>query len=409
MDPDDSQEDEGPVSRWMPPEDRLWRHPSEVGPRSRPAGRGAAAAAPERPRTWAVALCSGAIGALLVIGLGLATGNLGHHTVLRRIAVPTPATVSLAVSAPQISDAPDWSSIADSVAPSVVAIGSYVSSGEEFSSGVVLTTSRGRTYVLTAADVTGDANRIVVTFDNGRTERAHVVGNDPTSDVALLWVRGTHPSPTFASVSSITVADPVLAVGARSAGNASVGTGSVTGLDEQLDAAGNVTLTGMVALSGGPMPDATDGGALVDSSGAVVGIETDLTSVVPADQGVTYAIPIDTARCVAIQLLEGHRPVDPWIGIDNATDLTTAVAGQLGISGGAQIGTVTPGSPAAAAHLKPNDIVTAFDGRPVTSSGALIRLVDECHAGERTTIRYFQGSRRHEARITVVSEPSYSG
>ncbi|HLH46853.1 MAG TPA: trypsin-like peptidase domain-containing protein [Acidimicrobiales bacterium] len=402
MDLEDGQDDEGPVFAWLPPEDRLWRHPSELGAGARRAAAPLLAAA-SRSRSWTTAVCAAAIGAMLAAGVGYATGAWGHRTIIEPVSVPTPDTVSLAVSTPNSPG--DWSALADALAPSVVAVTTVTAAGTEESSGVLFAAARHDSYIITAADATG--SKMAVTFDGGRAERARLVGSDPTSDVAVLAVAGARRHlPPIGSVSAVEVADPVLTVGLRDGGTTAVADGTLTSLDQQVETAGGVTYDGMIAVSGGSLPQMADGGAVVDAAGAVVGIATDVTSASPRDQGVTYAVPIDVADHVAEEILEGDRPAHPWLGIDESTDVSSAAARQLGVVGGAQVGGVASGSPAAVAGLRPDDVVVGFDGHPVRSSGELVTLLAQCHPGQRASISYMAGGRtERRALITVAGEP----
>jgi putative serine protease PepD len=405
---DDGQEEEGPLFAWLPPEDRLWRHPSEVGgagPPRAPSHRSSTGS-----RIWAVALVAGVVGALLASGVGMWSGSWERRTVVEPVATPTPDTVALAVSTPAGDGVGDWPTIANALAPSIVAVQVDGSGGQEAASGVLYAASRDRSYVITAADVVGGGDRITVAFDSGDTAGAHLVGTDPTTGIALLWVPGAHRTfPMFGSVAGVQVADSVLAIGARTADATTIAPGAISGLDQRLAGEGGLTLYGMLAVSDITIPEAADGGALVDGAGAVVGIDTDLTSVDPNEQGVAYAVPVDMAEHVAQALLEGRTPSHPWLGIENAADISTATARELGIAGGAQVGTVANGSPAATDGLAPNDVVTAFDGEPVTSSGALVMLLSQCQPRQRTTITFLDHGRERTEPITVTEQPAYPG
>ena len=403
MDFDDVPDEEGPVFAWLPPEDRLWRHPSEVGTPARPAP-------PARSggRTWTVALVAGLVGALLASGVGLASGSFSERTVVEPVATPqSPSTVAVDLSSagattPAVSAS--WQSIADAVAPALVAITVYGSAGRQVVSGVVVGSGRQRSYVMTAADALSGATSLQISFDNGTAAAGHVVGTDPVSGIGVVWVGASaRMLPTYGSVSQVRDSDLVLAVGARSAGSPSVSApAALTSLDSQVTSMGG-QYSSMMAFSGATVPDAAAGGALVDAAGAVVGINTDVTSVDPAQQNLSWAVPIDTALRDADALIAGHRPVDTSIGVAGANDLSTVTAHQLGLLGGAQIGAVSPGSPAARAGLATGDIVTSFDGNPVLSSGALVSDLARATPGKRARIGYLAGGHPHAATVVVAA------
>jgi putative serine protease PepD len=413
---DEGREDDGPLYAWLPPEDRLWRHPSEmIEAPTAPnptidVGAARATATLTRPaaRVWTLALAAGLAGALFASGFFLATGISDRRTTVFE-SVVTPGTAALALSSRQsTATVGDWPAIAASLTASIVSV--RVESGAEqlIGSGVLYAAARHESYIITAQDLLAGARRIEVSFSNGDTQSAHLVGSDPVSGIAVLSTSGDHGSiPLFGSVSNVEVAEEVLAVGTRLADSNPVVTGAVSGLDEEVDtSAADTTMVGMLELSGITVPGTSDGGALVDPEGEIIGIDTDITAVDPSAPDVAYAVPIDVAEHVARELLAGQHATHPWLGVDDATDLTAAPARALGVAGGAQVGLVDRDSPAAAVGLQANDVITAFDGQTVTSSGALVTLLSQCQPGERTTLTYFRQSKPATVPVTVGEQPA---
>lgn len=398
MEPDESREGEGPLFPWLPPEDRLWRHPSEVGSAS---AKPTFSHSPGASRLWTVAIVSGLIGAVLASGVGLGAGLFPRRTVIETVSTPTPNTVALSSSdTDQQVDVGDWPAIANDLAPSLV----DVSSGGVTESGVLYAPNAATSsaYVITTTDAVGNGP-LRVTFEGGTTERASVVGVDSVTGIAVLRVAGSGQIqyPLFGSAADLEVADEVLVVGARGSVSA-VAPGTLSGLDEQMQTAGGYTLDGMLAIADVTVPESADGGALVDAGGVVVGIATDLTSVEPNQQAMAFAVPIDTAEAVANQMLGGHSPIHAWLGVEDATDVSTITASADHIKGGAEVGAVDAGSPAARAGIIPGDIVTAFDGHPVTSSGVLVSLLAQCRPDYRTSVSYLiAGGGIHKATLVV--------
>ncbi len=393
---EEGRDDEGPRWAWLPPEDRLWRHPSEIGATT--AAR--AASAWRRSPTshaWTAAIVAGVLGALLASGVGMATGIFVHQPVTVGVPVPSPDTTAATTTAAADPNG-SWPAVANAVAPSLVGI----DAGGQMGSGVVYTAFQDNTYILTSADVVSGAHKIAVVWEDGTRQRGSVVGSDPVSGIAVVRVAGAgHPTPVFGSAADLQIASGVLAVAARSTGPASVAPGNLSGLDTELQSPGGYTLQGMMAVSGLTVAPPADGGALVDRSGEVVGINTDLTSVDTNMQGVAFVVPIDTAERVASELIAGQKPTDPWIGVLDATDLSTTTSAQLRIAGGAAVGSVATHSPAARAGLRAGDIVTSFDGQQVTSAGQLIGILAAARPDQRTTVSYLDRGRLHRAPITV--------
>jgi putative serine protease PepD len=395
---EEGRDDEGPRWAWLPPEDRLWRHPSEIGPRPA-AASGATWRRSTAGHSWTSVLAAGVIGALLASGVGMATGIFSHRPLPVRVPVPTPETTAAATTSAADPNG-GWPAVANAIAPSLVGI----DAGGQMGTGVVYTAFQDSTYILTASDVVSGDHSVDVVWEDGAHQRGSVVGSDPVSGIAVLSVAGAgHPTPVFGSAADLQVASGVLAVAARSTGPASVAPGNLSGLDTELKSPGGYDLEGMLAITGLTVPPPADGGALVDRAGEVVGIDTDLTSVSVSMQDIAFAVPIDTAERVADEIIAGEEPTDPWIGVLDATDLSTTTASQLHIAGGAAIGSVAAGSPAYRAGIRAGDIVTSFDGQQVTSAGELVRVLATARTGERTTVSYVGRGRLHRAAITVES------
>jgi putative serine protease PepD len=445
---DEGREEEGPLFAWLPPEDRLWRHPSEMreaptapnptidfaaarqaddlagpgrdattGATTSPATTSAATATGTtatltRPptRVWTLALAAGLAGALFASGFFFATGMSDRRTTTVVEPISTPGTTAAAYSSDQSrsSTVGDWPSIASALAASIVTVQSTDEGNLQVGSGVLWAAGRNVSYILTAQDLVSGSGSIRVSFSSGAAQTARLVGSDPVTGVAVLATGGDHRSMAqFGSVSNVEVAEEVLAVGTRQAGSGSVVTGAVSGLDQEVTTGtDDQTMVGMLALTGLTVPATADGGALVDPEGEVVGIDTDITSTDPSSADVAYAVPIDVAEHVAVQLLAGRTATHPWLGIDDATDLTGTPAHALGVAGGAVVGTVDADSPASAAGIAPGDVITAFDGHPVTSSGSMITLLSQCQPGDDTTLTYFRDTTRTTVRITVGDQPA---
>ncbi|MGH8917401.1 MAG: S1C family serine protease, partial [Actinomycetes bacterium] len=164
-------------------------------------------------------------------------------------------------------------------------------------------------------------------------------------------------------------------------------------------------VSALMAVSANSIPAANDGGALVDGGGSVIGITSSLQSSDPSQQGLAFAVPIDVARHVADQLVAGATPTHPWLGITGSGDLARPTAQAMGLRGGAQVVDVDDSSPASAANLRPNDVITDFDGQPVASTGALAALLNRCSIGQKTPITYQRAGKVINTSIRVAEQP----
>jgi putative serine protease PepD len=442
VDPDDGFEDEGPFSAWLPPDDRLWRHPSEIGGDSPPdldtpgdlealarigagdnsdvtrdfdahlrATHGSVGTLVRTGpvRTWAVAVVAGVVGALLASGVSMATRDFGSRapavqttaSLVTPETVATPDTVDLALpeSSPGVAASPNWTSIASAIAASVVGV---VASNGNAGSGVLYAEGNGKSYILTTDDLaTGHAQ---ITFNDGEQQSAKFVNADPASGIAIVSVAGEQRAiPTFGSVSDLRDAEPVLAVtgGQPDLTDAPL---SVTSVDDAATLSDDQTLVNVLAVTG--TAPTSEGGALVDAEGRVIGITTSMTSPDPNEQGTSYAIPIDLAVHVANQLLDRRHVTHPYLGVIQAQDLSSITAQSMGVPGGATVETVAPGSPAAAAGIAAGDVITAMGRSRVTSAGAFVSALFRFSPGASITLHYLHQGKPASVTVRVSEQPS---
>ncbi len=337
------------------------------------------------------------------------TGAFEQQSVVVHSVAPTAPTVTLASAS---SNGVDWSGVDDAVAPSVVGIQVTTASGPASGSGVLFQQGAGdESYVVTDSSLVAGASGISVSLVSGQEYRGRVVGSDPVSGLAVMAVAIPYlyqDFPVLGSVADLHLANPVLAVGARANAPASVFSGSVTAEDREVDVTGGSTMENLIAVSGSsPLPSTEAGGPLVDQLGRVVGITVSLDPTNSSDQGLLFAVPVDVAVHVSQQLLAGTRVTHPWVGIVDADDVTSTVANQYSVSGAAQVGQVSPGSPAGRMGLRPDDIVTALNGSLVTSSGTLTEILfTQGVPGRPLSIRYVHDGKWAQSVVNVTEQPT---
>jgi putative serine protease PepD len=404
---DDGQEDDGPVFPWLPPDDRLWRHPSEVGP---PVDAPAADPVGPAGHVWTVAIAAGVVGALVASAVLIAVGSMHARTTTKIVTVPSPRPpTSILANATLSGGAMLWPQVVEYVAPSVVAVSTTVGGSQsESGSGVIFAGGGKETDIITAYDLVSGGGTISVSFNGGQSQKAKLVGKDPTTGIAVLSVDSTgHALPAMGTVSELSRAQEVLALGASDANASNYTEGDISGLDDSVTDQSDSTLVGMLAIGGGPISPNTDGGAIVDQSGWVVGIYSLAASGGSSDQDESYAVPIDTAMHVALDLMAGKKPTHPWLGIASATDVSTSTTARPGRSAGASIGAVCADSPASHAGLKQGDLVTAVGGQPVRSSASLITILSHDRVGRLVKVGYrVPQGRALTATLRVADEPS---
>lgn len=408
VEPDESPDEDRPLFTYLPPDDRLWRHPSEL--REHPTGPHPVLLAPSaRPglaRTWTVALLAGVVGALVASGVGVVAGGFDGRTITVLAPDTRVLTPNTLASIP-LASAPGWPALVDAVSYSVASVSVDSPGGAHTGSGVVYEVAGNRTYLITDAGLVDQASSVDVTFNGSSPERASLVSSDPKTGLAVLWVHGTtRAAPQIGTVGQIHEAEQVVAVGARAAYTAAAVPGSVSSLDRTVaDPTTATSLSGLLALSVS-LPQADAGGAVIDQQGMVVGIATSTTSSNPEDSGLAFAVPIDVAEHVAAQMLASKPVTHPWLGVVESADLDSASASRMGINGGAELISIASGSPLAQAHLRAQDVVTSLDGQAVTSSGQLTALLDRCAPGAFATLGYRHGGHSATASLRIAEQPT---
>ncbi|MCZ2836659.1 S1C family serine protease [Modestobacter sp. VKM Ac-2985] len=296
--------------------------------------------------------------------------------------------------------------IADRIMPAVVSIEVRLASAGATGSGVVVDAEGG--YLVTnnhvisgAADVEGAEIRAV--FSDGSGSTARIVGRDPASDLAVLKVdKPGLVAASLGSVSDLVVGDPVVAIGSPLGLAGTVTSGIVSALDRPVRLSGEGSDTNAVisaVQTDAPINPGNSGGALVDATGAVIGINTAIASVggngtTGGSIGLGFAIPIDTVRDISEELISTGTAVHASLGV-NARSVTD------GTRDGALVLNVEPDSGAAEAGVQEQDVVIAVDGEPVRSSEELAVEVDAHEPGETVTLELVRGGSSREVDVTL--------
>ncbi|MEI4277432.1 S1C family serine protease [Klenkia terrae] len=345
---------------------------------------------------------------LFVAALG---GTLSWY--LGRTATESPlltANTQLSEVSPGISRAPgSVADIAQQVGPAVVSIEVRVGDSGATGSGVVVDAENG--YIITnnhvvsgADDVEGAEIRAV--FSDGSGSDARIVGRDPASDIAVIKVEKPGlVAASLATAGSVVVGDPVVAIGSPLGLAGTVTSGIVSALDRPVRLSGEGSDTNAVISAiqtDAPINPGNSGGALVDGTGAVIGINTAIASLggsgtTGGSIGLGFAIPIDTARDIAEQLISTGTAVHASLGVQ-ARSVTD------GARDGALVVNVEPGSPAEAAGIEEQDVIIAVDGTPVGSSEELQVAVDSKSPGDTVTVELVRdGGSSTEVQATLTT------
>jgi S1-C subfamily serine protease len=300
--------------------------------------------------------------------------------------------------------------VAAKVLPSVAALSVRTARGGGAGSAVVFTDDG---FLLTSAHVvagapggtTGGAGGGVVAFGDGSESRFDVVGADPLADLAVLRARSIGAPPaTLGDADGLRIGQLVVAVGNPLGLAGSVTAGVVSGLGRSIPAreGRHVRLIDDVIQTDAALNPGNSGGALADSSGLVIGVNTAV-----AGYGLGLAVPINsTTRQIISELLSTGRVRRAWLGVAGApAPLPPQVSERVGRRIGLRVVEVVPGSPAGLAGLYLGDLIITAGGKPVESVQALQRLMLGPAIGSRLPITVL----RKGALVDVVAVPAELG
>ncbi len=260
---------------------------------------------------------------------------------------------------------------------------------------------RDKAYILTNNHVIDGADRIMVTFEDGRELTATVKGTDPQSDIAVLEVG-------ISDVPALSLGDS----GRLEVGEWVVAIGNPFGLSHTLTA-GVVSAKGRTSLGINDYEDfiqtdaainpGNSGGPLVNLDGEVVGINTAIFSRSGGYMGVGFAIPINMARGVATQLLQGGEVSRGHLGVA-VQELTPELADSFGLEGkkGVLVAQVTRGSPAEKAGLRQGDLIVSYRGEPVEDIGKFRNRISLTPPGTGAELDIVRGGKEQTVSVRIA-------
>jgi Do/DeqQ family serine protease len=265
-------------------------------------------------------------------------------------------------------------------------------------SGVIVDAARG--YILTNAHVVEHATSIKVTTKDNRQFEARLIGRDPQTDIAVLRIAAHDLTAVpLGDSSRLEVGDFVLAIGNPFGLGQTVTSGIVSALGRS--GLGIEGFEDFIQTDASINPG-NSGGALVDLRGRLVGINTAILAQGGGNIGIGFAVPINMARAVMDQLIRYGAVKRGRIGVV-IEDLTPELARSLGTrhSQGAVIARVEPGSPAAAAGLRRDDLILAVDGSPITSGSDLRNRIGLDRIGDAVALTVDRGGRQRTVDVRI--------
>ena len=284
--------------------------------------------------------------------------------------------------------------VVDSVGPALVHVRAVRADSRGLAGGSGVVVDDAGTF-LTNSHVVHGATAIEAEFSDGRTRLADVVGDDPATDLALLRVTGDGPFPhaRLGDSNRLRVGDFAIALGSPLGLARTITLGIVSALGRTLRGGGGRVIEGVIQTDA-PLNPGNSGGPLVDSSGSVVGINT---AVVAGAQGLSFAIPSNTAGFVAAEFRAHGRVRRAWLGIGaEEVVIPSGLATALGLAAtrGVSVRSIETGSPAARAGLRPRDVLVGLAGRPIASVADLHRLLSGDAIGARLQLDVVRGRER---------------
>ena len=358
------------------PLDRPWVHPSELfasgratAPARSPRGRAV------RPRDVALAVGAGVIGALAMVVVLAFAGLLGEQS----------RTVTVARATDQPNRPGGAARLVDLAHQSVVGILATTPSGVRKVSGVFL---RSGQVITTAAALEG-ATALTVVAEDGKREVGAMVGEDPTTRLALIRVDGGQSPAKLAAKDDLQVGQWILALGATDGAGPWVATGVVASLGGWAEDGSGAANAGMITVDANLPPQAA-GGALLDRDGHVVGILAGATK----DQKGGLATPIAMARNVAAQLATTGKAAHGALGV-RAEDGDEPR--------GARVLSVVEDGAAAHSGITAGDVVVRIDGQPIRDAADLVVAVRRHQPADRVAVTVLRHDRARHMEVTLGS------
>jgi putative serine protease PepD len=405
---------------------------------------------------------AGLLVAVAIVGGGAGLGMAYAGSQMFGTGTTQPAAGPATITVNDTDSVTPTTAIASKVVPSVVTIAAAGENGSGTGSGVIVSEDGyvvTNTHVVTLDGATADAS-VRVTTSDGRVFDATIVGTDPTYDLAVIKLEGaTDLTPIeFASSAGLNVGDVTVAVGAPLGLANTVTEGIVSALNRSIEIASSAAPdTGAADETdgggrnqgseededggegeggeqdspfffdfgqGSPQQQASEtikiaviqtdaainpgnsGGALVDSDGKLIGINVAIASAGGASGqagsiGVGFSIPSDVVERVSSEIIESGAATHGLLG----ANVMSAAAIEGATITGAYIDEVVPGGAAEAGGLQSGDIVTRFNGVPITDSVDLTAQVRAVAAGSEATITYVRGDETREATVTLGELP----
>ena len=277
-------------------------------------------------------------------------------------------------------------------------------------------------HIVTNQHVVDGAQSVTVTFSDGSTYDATVVGSDPSTDLAVIKVDA--PASVLVPLrlgdsTKVQVGDGVVAIGSPFGLAQTVTTGIVSAVHREITAPNNYAIPDAIQTDAA-INHGNSGGPLLDLQGRVIGVNSQIESDSGGNDGVGFAIPSQTVQTIVSQLLSSGKVEHAYLGVA-IESIPAAAANTLGTKAGAAVTEVRSGSPAAAAGLKAStgtktvdgqayptggDVITAVDGQAVTGADELRAAIDAKQPGQKVSLTVLRNGKTTSVELTLASRPA---
>jgi S1-C subfamily serine protease len=390
------------------------------------------------PLALGALVVSAVIGGAVALGAAAALGTISSSTTTVRELQPVPATAS--PTAFQSSKALSVNEIYRRAAPGVVQVtatevvktpsvdpffGFSVpqrQSQQALGSGFVIDKAG---HIVTNYHVIAGARSVRVSFSDNESVKARIVGSDPSTDVAVLQVdahaRALSPLP-LGNSDAVHVGDPVVAIGNPFGLDRTVTAGIVSALQRVIQAPAQQYSIDHVIQTDAALNKGNSGGPLLDASGSVIGVNSQIQSGNGGNVGVGFAVPINTVKTVAAEIIKTGHAEHAFLGITGQS-VTPSIARlfRLPASQGVLVASVQPGSAAAKAGLRAGtqkvlasgesyplggDLIVSADGVPLDSIERLHDVISSKKPGDRVSLELWRGSSKTSLDVKLGRQPS---
>jgi putative serine protease PepD len=347
-----------------------------------------------RPRSGLFAAAGGAA-AVLVLAAAFGLGALTeHHSDNTPSALPAVAGKPVQPRHGQTRA----TAIYALASPAVASIKTAQGSGTGF-----LIDSRGT--LVTNAHVVDTFTDVSVSFGaNGRALHGHVVGSDPSSDLAVVRVSpsdvpaGAKPL-KIADSRNVQVGDSVIAIGNPFGLDRTETAGIVSAIGRDIQAPNGFQIDQAIQTDAAINPG-NSGGPLLDDAGEVIGVNSQIETggISSGNVGIGFAVPSNSVRQVVPKIEAGQAISRPFLGVSTGATPTGT---------GAVVSSVVPGGPADKAGLQPGDVIETIDGQPVADPSAVSTLVGARHAGDRMQVQVLRGGQSLSIGVRLGVRPAH--